>query len=172
MKDETRRAFCQLTQNAGKESALALARTVLTNPQSLAAIDNLAEIFATLSMLGLGENFDIDLGDAGGLEYYTGLTFKVFIPEWGTAIGSGGRYDNLIGNFGAPEPAVGFSFSLDGLAAAIGQRSTNGISRESPLAEQLIVIEDQIDRSFEKARELRSRGKRVRIECQKGKAKD
>ena len=48
------------------------------------------------------------------------MVFKVYVPGWGTEIGSGGRFDNLISNFGNAEPAVGFSFALDGLVAFAG----------------------------------------------------
>lgn len=171
MRDEARRAFCRLTQTAGKESSLALARSLPLNPQSLAGVDKLAEVFAILSTLGLAENFDVDLGDAGGLEYYTGLTFKVFIPEWGSEIGGGGRYDNLIGNFGKAEPAVGFSLSLDGLVAAISQRNGKDSALGSPAAEKLVVTGDNHAQSFQEARELRSRGERVRIVSSRDRAK-
>ncbi|MEP7272855.1 MAG: ATP phosphoribosyltransferase regulatory subunit [Acidobacteriota bacterium] len=162
--DEGRRsAFCQLTQVAGKKTAIDQARAVLVNPQSLAAIDSLQRIFETLSALGLSENFDVDLGDTGGLEYYTGLTFKVFIPEWGSEIGGGGRYDNLIGNFGAQEPAVGFSLSLDGLVAAISHRG-KPVSSEAEQLTRSITIGGQFGEAFREARSRRARGERVKIE--------
>ncbi|MFN0121520.1 MAG: ATP phosphoribosyltransferase regulatory subunit [Blastocatellia bacterium] len=116
-----RAAFIDLTQLAGKFPALARAREILINETSLVAIDKLEETYRTLDGLGLSEYFDIDLGDTGGQEYYTGLTFRVFVPGWGVEVGGGGRYDNLIENFGRPEPAVGFSLSLDGLAGALSR---------------------------------------------------
>jgi ATP phosphoribosyltransferase regulatory subunit len=107
--EQPRRAgFSRLIQIAGKQEAIERARAILLNERSRAAVDHLAAIYSTLASLGLEENFDIDLGDAGGLEYYTGLTFKVYVPDLGVEIGSGGRYDNLIANFGKAEPAVGF----------------------------------------------------------------
>src|SRR5262249_49998031 len=118
--EESRRAdFSRLIQIAGKQDVIRRAREILNNERSLAAVAHLDKIYSTLDSLGLGENFDVDLGDTGGLEYYTGLTFKVYAPGFGAEIGGGGRYDNLIANFGEPEPAVGFSIAPDGLGRAI-----------------------------------------------------
>jgi ATP phosphoribosyltransferase regulatory subunit len=160
---ERRRGFCRLTQIAGQEEALERAREVLVNERSRAAIEHLARIYATLDSLGLAEHFDIDLGDAGGLEYYTGLTFKVYVPGWGAEIGGGGRYDNLIGNFGAPEPAVGFSLSLDALVGALAHRRTDLAQQDSDGA-QPVALKDDFAGAFRAARELRHNGGKVVVE--------
>jgi ATP phosphoribosyltransferase regulatory subunit len=157
-----RGAFCRLTQLAGKEDALQKAKEVFPGDQSLAAIDELATMYTTLAALGLEDNFDIDFGDAGELEYYTGLTFTVFVPELGIEIGGGGRYDNLIGNFGASEAAVGFSLSLDALAGLIGSRGDSGESLSEPGS--AVLLGGERTRAFRDARELRKQGKKVRIE--------
>ena len=48
-----------------------------------------------------------DLGEVRGLDYYTGIQFELFTAGAGRAAGAGGRYDDLMGRFGAPMPAVG-----------------------------------------------------------------
>jgi ATP phosphoribosyltransferase regulatory subunit len=57
-----------------------------------------------------------DLGEVRGLEYYTGMHFEVFVAGPGRAAGAGGRYDELMGRFGRPMPAVGLSLDLDTIA--------------------------------------------------------
>jgi len=52
-------------------------------------------------------------------DYYTGMIFECYIPEMGCLLGSGGRYDNLISNFGLQKPAVGFAFNLERLITAL-----------------------------------------------------
>jgi ATP phosphoribosyltransferase regulatory subunit len=161
--DEARRtAFCRLTQIAGKAEAVARAREVLINGRSRAAIDQLDEIYTTLEALGLEEHFDIDLGDAGGLEYYTGLTFKVYVPDWGAEIGGGGRYDNLISNFGAAEPAVGFSLALDGLVGALARRGLTDQWRRGETSHP-INLDGDLAHAFRRARELRAQQRKVKI---------
>ena len=118
-------------------------------------------IYDTLTALGLAEHFDIDFGDAGGLEYYTGLTFKVYVPGWGTEIGSGGRYDNLISNFGNAEPAVGFSFALDGLVGAMTRSQKLQLGKEES---QTIQLGDDATQAFRTALALRNQIQRVKIQ--------
>lgn len=159
-----RDGFCQLTQIAGKEDAIESARNILLNDKSRAAVEHLAQIYSTLTALGLRENFDIDLGDTGVQEYYTGLVFKVFVPDWGVEIGSGGRYDNLIANFGKSEPAVGFSFALDGLVGALVKRQQL-VEPHNGAPAAIAVNGDAGDwvAAFHQARELRMQEKQVKI---------
>ncbi|HYE75826.1 MAG TPA: ATP phosphoribosyltransferase regulatory subunit, partial [Blastocatellia bacterium] len=160
--DANRAAFCQLTQLAGQAEAIEKARKIIVNETSLHAVNHLADVYNTLSELGLAEHFDIDFGDTGGQEYYTGLTFKVYVPGWGVEIGSGGRYDNLISNFGSAEPAVGFSFALDALAGAMVQRKIK-LLNEEPELEQLTATKNSYLEAFTRARQLRREQKRIRI---------
>jgi ATP phosphoribosyltransferase regulatory subunit len=60
---------------------------------------------------------EIDLGEVRGLGYYTGIVFNLYAPGAPKAVGGGGRYDSLLGRFGDPRPAVGFSLDLDALVA-------------------------------------------------------
>jgi ATP phosphoribosyltransferase regulatory subunit len=57
-----------------------------------------------------------DLGEVRGLDYYTGIHFEVYVAGAGRAAGAGGRYDELMGRFGRPMPAVGVSLDLDTIA--------------------------------------------------------
>jgi len=52
-----------------------------------------------------------NLGLVPALPYYTGIVFETLHPEVGV-VASGGRYDLLIGAFGAPRPATGFAIDV------------------------------------------------------------
>jgi len=56
-------------------------------------------------------------------DYYTGMIFQIYVPEFGYLIGSGGRYDDLLGKFGQSRPAVGFAFSLNRILMALEAQS-------------------------------------------------
>ena len=117
------RAFLQPTQLTGKQDVLRTARRVIANPRSVAALDSLEELWTAIESLGLADRFEIDLSDVSSLDYYTGLSLKVFVHGAGTSVGRGGRYDGLTGNFGRAEPAVGFVLNLDALTEVLARRS-------------------------------------------------
>jgi ATP phosphoribosyltransferase regulatory subunit len=60
-----------------------------------------------------------DLGLVRSLGYYTGAVFQVYDPAYGVPIGIGGRYDELLGLFGRPLPAVGFALNVERLHIAL-----------------------------------------------------
>ena len=116
------RAFLQPTQLTGKQDVIHAARKVITNARSVAALDSLEELWTAIESLGLAGCFEIDLSDVSSLDYYTGLSLKVFVHGAGMSVGRGGRYDGLTGNFGRPEPAVGFVLNLDALTEVLARR--------------------------------------------------
>jgi ATP phosphoribosyltransferase regulatory subunit len=60
-----------------------------------------------------------DLGLVRSLGYYTGAVFQVYDPAYGVPLGGGGRYDELLGTFGRPLPAVGFALNVERLHIAL-----------------------------------------------------
>ena len=110
-------------QLSGKRESLDLARSVISNEQSRAALDRLESLWNVIESLGLTNCFEIDFGDVARLDYYTGLTFKVYVTGAGSRVGSGGRYDGLTASFGKAEPAVGFVVDLDALTDVLRVRA-------------------------------------------------
>ncbi|HEY8866567.1 MAG TPA: ATP phosphoribosyltransferase regulatory subunit [Solirubrobacteraceae bacterium] len=86
-----------------------------------AAADAVLGMGAVLDLLEpvVAERVIFDLGLTRGLGYYTGAVFEVFDPAVGMPIGGGGRYDELLGRFGRPLPAVGFALTLERLHIAL-----------------------------------------------------
>jgi len=114
-------AFSQPTQLTGTRTVIQTARHLITNARSVAALDSLDELWTEIESLGLQNSFEIDLGNVSSLDYYTGLSLKVFVHGAGTSVGRGGRYDGLTGSFGRAEPAVGFVLNLDALTEVLGR---------------------------------------------------
>ena len=81
----------------------------------LKGLDELDELFGLIAGASVGQETELDLSLARGLNYYTGAIFEVKAKDF--AIGSicgGGRYDNLTGIFGLPGMSgVGISFGAD-----------------------------------------------------------
>jgi len=116
------RVFAQPTQLIGKRNVIEAARCAIANQRSVAALDSLDELWTEIESLGLEDSFEIDLGDVSSLDYYTGLSLKVFVHGAGASVGRGGRYDGLTGSFGRAEPAVGFVLNLDALTEVLGRK--------------------------------------------------
>jgi ATP phosphoribosyltransferase regulatory subunit len=128
-------AFAKLVQLSGKRESLDLARRVITNEQSCAALDRLESLWNVIDSLSLTDCFEIDLGDVARLDYYTGLTFKIYVNGAGHRVGSGGRYDGLTASFGKSEPAVGFVVDLDALTDVLRVRTTEVPFTNAPKGE-------------------------------------
>jgi ATP phosphoribosyltransferase regulatory subunit len=60
-----------------------------------------------------------DFGLVRSLGYYTGPVFQVYDPAHGMPLGSGGRYDELLGGFGRALPAVGFALDVERVHIAL-----------------------------------------------------
>jgi ATP phosphoribosyltransferase regulatory subunit len=83
-----------------------------------AALEDLRAVVALLAP-DIAARVIIDLGRFPRLGYYTGAMFEVYDPQVGEPLGGGGRYDDLLGRFGRPLPAVGFALGVDRLHAAL-----------------------------------------------------
>ncbi len=97
------------------------------------------------------KNYKFDPSVIRGLEYYTGPIFEVNLNfqvknlkgqtiQFGS-IGGGGRYDNLVSNFGNLDcPATGISIGLDRLVFALMQKKDFKIKSTRPV---IICVFDQ-----------------------------
>jgi len=105
--------------------------------------EDLMEIIDLFKKYGFS-NYKFDPSIVRGLEYYTGPIFEVDlnfdvknnkgqIIQFGS-IGGGGRYDNLVSNFGNYDaPATGISIGLDRLVYALMQRKEFNINQSRPI---------------------------------------
>ena len=85
------------------------------------ALDGLRACVEGLRERGVAERVILDLGLVRDLSYYTGMVFEVYDPAVGFALGGGGRYDELLGRFGAARPACGVGLDMQRVHAAQAQ---------------------------------------------------
>lgn len=101
-------------------------------------------------------NADFDPSLARGLAYYTGIVYETFMKnsELKTSLVSGGRFDNMIGDFlnnGQKYPAVGISFGLDRIEKAVK-------FDEKANTKVYVIPIKQAEKSLQILEELRSKG--------------
>jgi len=156
-------AFANLIQLSGRSEIFTKARRVITNTRSRAALDRLESLWRIIESLGWSANFEIDLGDVSRLDYYTGLTFKIYVEGLGGRVGGGGRYDNLTAKCGRAEPAIGFVVELDALAEVLAKKAQSNLTSQH---ESVLVSSDSDDicALFREAIELRAENRHVRID--------
>ena len=119
IKAGTKEIFAGICSLFGENDSLEFIRTRTNNQKTLDAVDRLSklkEFLASYDMLG---NVTFDPGMLSRYDYYTGVIFKAYTYGTGEAIASGGRYDNLMAQFGKNAPAVGVVFLLDQLMEAL-----------------------------------------------------
>ena len=160
---ETAARAGRLARLAGGQGVPGEARELLTNERSRAALDELESLWRVVESLNLGEGFSVDLSDVSGLDYYTGLVFKIYVEGRGARVGSGGRYDELTANFGRREPAVGFVLDLDALTEALARGGDFDSQNGERDASSINISEDMTER-FREAKQRRARGERIRLE--------
>lgn len=88
------------------------------NERSVNALKRLLDIYEILESKNVSKYVIFDLGMLNKYNYYTGVLFRAYTYGFGDAVMKGGRYDNLVKQFGKNSPAIGFGISLDELLIA------------------------------------------------------
>lgn len=135
-------------------------------PQVQEGAGELRELFAYLEGAGVTGEVRFNPFLARGLSIYTGTVYEIFLRDGtiASSIGSGGRYDRIIGQFlgdGRQYPAVGISFGLDVILTALAMRQGEGEARSADVF--LVPLGTEAD-SLGLANRLREGGIKVELE--------
>ncbi|SDN00525.1 ATP phosphoribosyltransferase regulatory subunit [Fictibacillus solisalsi] len=141
----------------GGEEVLKLAED-LTAVGGRKAISDLRELFNILELYGVQDKIVLDFTLFSHMSYYTGIVFEGYTNELGFPLCSGGRYDQLLGEFGRSAQAIGFGIRLDYLLEAL--------SAKEPSASRSCIIFSAENRkeAIAKSRELREQGRSVVVQ--------
>ena len=104
----------------GGEEVFEKAYSLFAENGAKESLDYLKAIYENLCQLELEDRVLIDLGLVNQAEYYTGIIFRGYLDGIGEPVLSGGRYDNLIQDFGASLSATGFAVTVDLVTGAVG----------------------------------------------------
>ena len=130
------------------------------------AAEELKTLFAQLQINGVDNTAIFDATLMRGLDYYTGTVFEVFDthPENNRSLFGGGRYDGLVGLFGA-EPISAVGMAPGGTMMENFLTVRNLIPEYTPSTQvSILVIDDAYDVANKVAKELRDSGVNVDID--------
>ena len=103
----------------GGKDVLKKAYSMINNEQSRKALDNLSEIYTLLEAYNVAEYITFDLGVIRDFSYYTGMVFEAYTPGLGYPLCGGGRYDNMLTDFGTELSATGFAVGIERIMLAL-----------------------------------------------------
>ena len=118
-------AIAALPTLYGDASALTRAAEILPDQKNIAdALSQLLAIEKHFAQQGI--KVSVDLGELGGFNYESGITFAAFARGAPDAIARGGRYDEIGKAFGRARPATGFSMDLKALLPLVKDEPVRG----------------------------------------------
>ncbi len=138
---ELKTVFLTLPQLFGTLDKLTFAKTLTKNARALRAIERLEQLYDILKIYGLEKYITFDLGMLSKYNYYTGIIFRAYTYGTGDNIVDGGRYDNLVGQFGKNAPAIGMAILVDQLLMALSRQK---IEIQSDSNSTLILYKDKL----------------------------
>ena len=140
----------------------------IKNNQFEKGIDELSKVAEILKKMGVEEKyFKLDMLIIRGLDYYTGTVFETNLNDFKEigSVSSGGRYENLSEYYSKEKlPGVGASIGLTRLFWSLRDLGLLSFLKRSN-AEFLIIpfSENELEKSFKIANELRESGKNVEV---------
>lgn len=157
--DEVQDKILKVTEMFGSIDKILNASKLVKNERSINAINRLKALHDILSKLQMDRYLTYDIGMLSKYHYYTGVIFKAYSYGTGDAIGKGGRYDNLLSEFGKEAPAIGFAIVLDDLYLTLRRQGLDFDAGKDALL--LLYEKDQESEAYQKAEKYRKDGIRT-----------
>ena len=126
-------AIASLARIRGGRGAVAEAEALAGPLGCAGCLAELKSLVDELDRRGLGERLLVDFSIMSSFDYYTGFVFEVFAPARADALARGGRYDNMLGSYGASRPAAGFALGLEACMEAAEQQGAPTSGEARPL---------------------------------------
>lgn len=130
-------------------------------------VQNLTEIKESVSAT-VDTDFEIvfDPTLVRGMSYYTGTIFEIEMPQFGSSVAGGGRYDKMVGRFtGQDTPACGFSIGFERIITILMDENfqiPDQAKKIAYLVEKGISTQD-LCKVIAKAQEERATGRQVLV---------
>ena len=154
--EDVKKNLNSLSSMFGGLDCLEKAEKITKSERALEAIDRLRKVYKALTYYEYQNYISFDLSMINGYDYYTGVVFSGYTYGTGNAIVKGGRYNNLLSQFGKDAPSIGFSIYVDDLMNSLSRQK---ITVKNDVKDCLIVytIEHQ-ESALRLAKRLREQG--------------
>jgi len=159
--DRIGKLLIKLPEMTGQKEIIDEARKIVKNAKSQAALDRLQKVYEKLSYYGYEKYISFDLGMVSNYNYYTGIILRAYTYGTGDAIATGGRYDELLSQFGKNSPSMGFCIDVDKLLTAMNRQNIEFKSKEKKVV--VIYSEEQCMNAIKYAADLRRWGSSVTL---------
>lgn len=159
---ETKRTLLELGSLFGGEEVLVRAKKLAKNDLCMQAVENIEEVYRILCDFGYRDYISIDFGILNNFNYYSGILFRGISGAIGTPILSGGRYDDLLNEFGVNTPATGFALGIKEVLLVLEQGEK--LSRESEAVTVVRCSSQNRKGAYAYVQELRAQGKSAVLE--------
>ncbi len=131
--------------------------------------------FIAQTVKAQSQDFEIvyDLTLVRGMGYYTGVILEIEMPEFGSSVAGGGRYDKMVGRFlkNQDVPACGFSIGFERIVQILEDKGFQPPKKGEKIAFLYDGKKESFQQILPKVQELRAEGKTVSIEVKRKKMK-
>ncbi|MCD2347325.1 ATP phosphoribosyltransferase regulatory subunit [Clostridium guangxiense] len=149
----------KLPELFGGKEVIEKAKKLINNEKALDTLKIISKVYEVVENAGYGEYLSIDLGMVQHINYYTGLIYRGYAKGIGDTLLSGGRYDNLINQFGCDIPATGLAINVDNLMEALENSNKNCADDFV----KFMVFGVKIEKAYLEADELNKKGIKAEV---------
>lgn len=156
---ELKEKLMKLPALFGGEEVFAEAKSIGGGLSCEEALDNLHQVYKLLSVYGLKDYITVDLGMLHDIGYYSGIIFRGLAAGIGFPVLSGGRYDDLLNEFGRNSPATGFALGIKRVMIALEKQ---GLLKGYYTTDCIIGADEKAyEKAYAYCEDLRNKGMRV-----------
>lgn len=161
LNENIKKVLLSFDQLFGGCEMLEHAKGLVSNSVSIEAIKRLEKVYKALAYSGYEQYVSFDFSLLSRYEYYSGIVFRGYTYGTGDAVVKGGRYNNLLKQYGKDAPAIGFAFYIDDLMMAISRQKVDVHIDNS---DSIILYEiDKQQAAIKMANRLRKSGRKIEL---------
>lgn len=161
---EKKQFILRLPELFGGIENITYAKEYVSNERAKKALHRLEKLYQIVEAYGVSDFVTFDLGMLSRFDYYSGIILNAYTYGTGEAVAQGGRYDNLVGQFGKLAPAIGVAILIDPLLTALSRQKTELKTEEGTIC--IVYKKEQRKQAIKMASSYRDEKKKVILYCE------